>query len=167
MKSFARRSAAILIGCAFSLAFVSSSVASDLIEATRAGDREAVVRLIAEGTDLNAATGDGMSSVHWAAQSGQVEILNALLAAGAAVDSTTRIGSYTPLHIASGQANGAIVRALLEAGADVNATTTNRSDTSFSLFTNELLIATMVTGVCLSGSTRLIELPRHALESSQ
>jgi hypothetical protein len=37
----------------------------------------------------------------------------------------TRIGSYTPLHIAGKAGSAAVVRELLKAGADVNAVTTN------------------------------------------
>ncbi len=102
-----------------------SSSASELIEATRAGDAEALRELLSDGADPNAATGDGMTAVHWAAQSGNTAILRSLLEAGAGVEGKTRIGSYTPLHIASEQANGDVVALLLEAGADVNATTTN------------------------------------------
>ena len=75
--------------------------ADDLIEATRVGDTEAVARLIADGADLNAAMGDGMTALHLAAQSGQLAIVETLLQAGAETDPTTRIGQYTPLHIAS------------------------------------------------------------------
>lgn len=138
MSVFARLRFAGLYVLLFLLFGVTTSFASELIEATRVGDEETVARLIAGGSDLNEATGDGLSAVHWAAQSGQVAILESLLGAGAEVDSTTRIGSYTPLHIASSQANSAIVGALLEAGADVNATTTNSHATALHLAAQEV-----------------------------
>ncbi|MCG8414423.1 MAG: ankyrin repeat domain-containing protein [Pseudomonadales bacterium] len=123
----------ILFGLSISLLGITTSYAADLIEATRAGDADAVASLIAEGADLDLATGDGMTAVHWAAQLGQADILKALLDAGAEADPTTRIGSYTPLHIASGQGSSEIVETLLAAGADVNAKTTNSLVTALHL----------------------------------
>lgn len=111
----------------------SSGFAAELIQATRAGDSEAVSEMIAASVDLNVATGDGMTAMHWAAQTGHVPILQALVNAGAAIDPVTRIGSYTPLHIASGQANSAIVKSLVEAGADVKARTSNSGVTALHL----------------------------------
>lgn len=124
---------AALLTWSITLLASTSSYAADLIEATRAGDSDAVASLIAEGADLNLATGDGMTALHWAAQSGHADILDLLLEAGAEVDPTTRIGSYTPLHIASGQGSSEIVAALLAAGADVNATTTTSLVTALHL----------------------------------
>jgi uncharacterized protein len=133
MSMFTRLRLAALVGLSF-LVFASTlSVASELIDATRAGDAQRVARLLTDRPDLNEATGDGMTAAHWAAQSGHVAILQFLLDAGANVDPATRIGSYTPLHIASGQANGAIVSLLLQAGADVNASTTNSNATALHL----------------------------------
>lgn len=131
-----RRSAGWVVLLTLTLA-PAISLASELIEATRSADEGAVNSLIAEGVDLNAAGGDGMTALHWAARSGQLAILEALLRAGADKDPTTRIGSYTPLHIASAQADGAIVRLLLEAGAAVNARTTNSQATALHLAAQE------------------------------
>ena len=114
-------------------ASASTSFACDLIDATRAGDLDAVSSLVSSGTDLNEATGDGMTAVHWAAQLGRAEILSVLVDAGAEVSATTRIGSYTPLHLASSQADSDLVETLLAAGADVNAVTTNSHVTALHL----------------------------------
>ena len=121
MKALARNSLAGLLrssALAFLLFGSSSSFASELIDATRAGDEAIVSQLIAAGADLNEATGDGMTAVHWAAQLGRASILSALLEAGAEVSATTRIGNYTPLHLGSRQADSAIVEALLAAGRE-------------------------------------------------
>jgi uncharacterized protein len=133
MAVFTRIRFVSLFGLLFLLSGFTSSFASELIDATRSADVATVERLIADGSDLNEVTGDGMTAVHWAAQAGHVAILELLLDAGAEVDSATRIGSYTPLHLASGQANRAIVEKLLESGADVNATTTNSLATALHL----------------------------------
>ena len=126
----------LVIGGTFS--FSIGSFASDLIEATRVGDADRVARLLTDRPDLNAATGDGLTAVHLAAQSGHASIIEALLNAGAEVDPTTRIGSYTPLHIASSQADSAIVSLLLSAGADARATTTNSHVTALHLAAQEV-----------------------------
>ena len=62
-------------GIAICLLSAAASLAEELIDATRAGDEAAVAELIAAGSDLNAATGDGMTAVHWAAQLGHAAIL--------------------------------------------------------------------------------------------
>ena len=57
-----------------------------------------------------------MTALHWAAERGHAVVAELLLSADAAVEATTRVGSYTPLHLASRGGHGSIVRALLEAG---------------------------------------------------
>ena len=90
-------------------------------DAARRGDLEAVRDLLRQGADANAAHGDGMSALHWAAERGDAAIAEALVNAGAAVDAVTRIGHYTPLHVASTGGHAAVVERLVEAGADVSA----------------------------------------------
>src|SRR5262249_18761483 len=55
------------------------------------------------------------------------------ISAGANVGAVTRIGQYTPLHLASKSGNTAVVDALLKAGADVKARTTNTGVTPLHL----------------------------------
>lgn len=92
-------------------------------DAAMRGDVEGVRRLLREGEDVNAAQGDGMTALHWAADRGSPELASMLLYAGATVDAVTRIGAYTPLHIASRNGSAGVVRALLGAGARVGAKT--------------------------------------------
>jgi ankyrin repeat protein len=68
-------------------------------------------------------SGDGTTPLHEAAEAGDLARTQALIAAGADLDATTRIGAYTPLHFAAAAGQVATVRALLGAGADVHATT--------------------------------------------
>ncbi len=113
---------------------VSAATTDDeLIEAARDGDVQAVRALLARGVDPNAATGDGMTALHWAAERNQPRVARVLLEAGATVDSGTRIGAYTPLHLASRRGNSEMVRALLDAGADVHAKTANSGVTALHL----------------------------------
>ena len=100
-----------------------SSKSPVVADAAMKGDAAAVRRLIAQGANVDAAQGDGMTALHWAAERGDSAIATALLSAKASVKQTTRIGSYTPLHIAAKSGRGAITRALLKAGADAKAPT--------------------------------------------
>jgi len=92
-------------------------------DAAMRGDIDTVRELLRAGADVNAAQGDGMSALHWAAEHGDAGMVEVLVYAGAEVQSATRIGEYSPLHIAS--RNGALdaVTALLAAGAEVGALT--------------------------------------------
>ena len=67
------------------------------------GDTEAVRALLRDGADVNAAQGDGMTALHWTALNGDLKTMNVLLYAGAATEPLTRVGRYTPLHLASSQ----------------------------------------------------------------
>ena len=92
-------------------------------DAAMAGDVAAVRALLKSGADVNAAQGDGVTGLHWAARQGQEELANTLVVAGANVRATTRFGAITPLHLAAERGSGAIVSLLVKAGADVDART--------------------------------------------
>ena len=89
----------------------------------------AVRELLKQGVDVNAAQGDGMTALHWAASLGDLELTEMLLVAGANVRAATRINGYTPLFVASRSGNATIVAALLKAGADAKATSMTGSTT--------------------------------------
>ncbi|HUE87027.1 MAG TPA: ankyrin repeat domain-containing protein [Vicinamibacterales bacterium] len=81
----------------------------------------AVRDLLKHGADVNAAQGDGMTPLHWAATHGDLELSKMLLVAGANIRATTRINGYTPLFLAAREGNAGVVAALLDAGADPQA----------------------------------------------
>jgi uncharacterized protein len=91
--------------------------------AARSGDKAAVRDLLQHGANVNAASADGMSALHWAAERGDADIAAILVRAGANVDATTRLGGYTPLLLAAKNGHAPVVKELLEAGADANAPT--------------------------------------------
>lgn len=93
-------------------------------DAARLGDATAVRALLKNGADVNAAQGDGMTALHWAAQKGDAELVGMLLSAGANVRATTRLGGYTPMHLASQAGHARAVAALLAAGAAADVRTT-------------------------------------------
>lgn len=80
-------------------------------------DAAGVRTLLKGGADVNAAQADGMTALHWAALNGDLSTMDVLLVAGAAREALTRVGSYTPLHLASQRGNAAAVAKLLDAGA--------------------------------------------------
>jgi ankyrin repeat protein len=96
---------------------------SPIADAAMRGDAAAVRTLVAQGADVNAPQGDGMTALHWTALNGDLATVTALLAAGAKTDLVTRVGSYTPLHLASSRGHGAVVARLLDAGSDAKAMT--------------------------------------------
>ena len=64
--------------------------------------------LLKQAADVNAAQGDGMTALHWAAMNGDAELAQMLIFAGANVRATTRLGTYTPLYLASQQGHGSV-----------------------------------------------------------
>ena len=92
-------------------------------DAAMRGEVEAVRALLKQGADVNAAQGDGMTALHWAAENGDAEIVAMLIFAGANLEGVTRLGDYTPLHLASKAGQGPAAERLLDAGADPNAIT--------------------------------------------
>jgi ankyrin repeat protein len=96
-----------------------------LVEAARQRDAAAVGALLQKGVDVNAADGDGSTALHWAAASGNLEMTQALLKAGAQVTAETRIGAITPLLMAARGGHAAVIEALLAAGASANEANAN------------------------------------------
>jgi ankyrin repeat protein len=115
----------LLVVGALSLAIggMHAAVPAPLADAAMRGDVEGVKKLLRDGADVNAAQGDGMTALHWSALDGDLAMTDALLAAKAKTDVVTRLGSYTPLHLASSRAHGPVVVRLLDAGSDATAVT--------------------------------------------
>jgi ankyrin repeat protein len=93
-------------------------------DAAMRGDVATVRALLQQGADVNAAEGDGMTALHWAAEHGDHELAAVLLASGANPAAATRIGRHTPLHVAAKSGYPRVVRLLVDAKADVNVLTT-------------------------------------------
>lgn len=92
-------------------------------DAAMQSDVAAVRALITAGEDVNAAQGDGMTALHWAARRGDIDMVRMLIAAGANVRAITRLGNYTPLILAAEAGHAPAIDALVAAGADVKGTT--------------------------------------------
>jgi ankyrin repeat protein len=92
-------------------------------DAAMNGDIEAVRALLKSGNDVNAAQGDGMTALHWAALKGDAELAQMLVYAGGNVKATTRLGGYNPLILAAREGHADVIAILLASGADPKAAT--------------------------------------------
>ena len=120
-----------LAGPAAALAADGAASAQGRVEHSRSAVADAAMRrdvdqvrtLLRQGGDVNAAQGDGMTALHWAATHGDGPLTEILLYAGANVKATSRLGRYTALHVASQSGAAAVVTALLARGAEPDETT--------------------------------------------
>ena len=107
----------------FALAIASTVVMAasnvPLADAVRSADHDAVERLLRGTVDVDAATADGMTALHWAVQRDSVALTERLIKAGADVRARNRYG-VTAMTLAVTNGNAAIVARLLAAGADPN-----------------------------------------------
>ncbi|NIP60304.1 MAG: hypothetical protein GWM92_18235, partial [Gemmatimonadetes bacterium] len=87
-------------------------------DAAMKGNLAAVRALVEQGADVNAAQGDGMTALHWAALNGDAELARILVYAGATLKAVTRAGGHTPLHLAARAGHPGVIDVLLDAGAD-------------------------------------------------
>ncbi|MFN8667982.1 MAG: ankyrin repeat domain-containing protein [Gemmatimonadaceae bacterium] len=108
-------------------------VEAPVADAAMRRDSSRVRALIREGADVNAAQGDGMTALHWAASHGDASSARMLIAAGARLDAVTRNGAYLPLHLAARAGRASTVAVLLDAGADANAGTASGGATALHL----------------------------------
>ena len=90
-----------------------------LADRIQAGDRQAALRLIDSGANVNQTQPDGTTALHWAVYKVDRELVQALLRRGAKPDAINRYGA-TPLAEAARLADLELVALLLEAGADAN-----------------------------------------------
>jgi ankyrin repeat protein len=113
------------LGALVLTAFLQAAPSAPVADAAMAGNKDAVRALLKQAADVNAAQGDGMTALHWAAMKDDAELVQTLLFAGANVRATTRIGSYTPLILAAKSGSSSAMVPLLKSGADANSATSN------------------------------------------
>ena len=88
-----------------------------LVDAVKAGDREAVRTLAANRAAVNAPDPDGTTPLHWAVRADDLDTIQVLLRAGADAKASNRYG-ITPLSLAAINGNAKVIDLLLKAGAD-------------------------------------------------
>src|SRR5712691_9618340 len=79
--------------------FLHAAATAPVADAAERGDKEAVRTLLKQAVDVNAAQGDGMTALHWAAMHGDADLAAMLLYAGANAGATTRLGGYTARRV--------------------------------------------------------------------
>jgi uncharacterized protein len=110
---------AACVGAWASLFAGPASGAGSLPELVELKNRDAALRLIAEGTDVNERSADGTTALHWAAHQGDLELVEQLLERGADPNLRNDYGA-TAIAVAAVEADFMIMKALIDAGADVN-----------------------------------------------
>src|SRR6516164_7556251 len=109
-----RRFGLYLVAACFATVAVTSAqtpAGSTVADAAKRGDVATVKALLSKGADVNSPEGDGMTALHWAADRGDTALAQMLLYAGANVSAGTRIGQYTPLHLAARTGSVGVVNA--------------------------------------------------------
>jgi ankyrin repeat protein len=119
-----KRTSLFLLALLSSLTFSVDGSELRLIDAVKAGNREAVRALLqapAAAATVNVPEADGTTALHWAVRADEVDMARLLVGAGANANAANRYG-LTPLSLAAANANGVMVKLLLDAGADAKAT---------------------------------------------
>ena len=112
-----RRLTALFALCA---AFHGTANASDapLVEAAKTGDLTGLERMLGD-TDVDQASVDGTTALHWAVYRNDAAMVDRLLDVGATPAPRNRYG-IPPLNLAAVNGNARVVERLLAAGADPN-----------------------------------------------
>ncbi len=93
-----------------------------LLDAAKQGDTATVRTLMQQrSANVNAASPDGTTPLHWAVQRDNAEMVGLLLKAGADVKAANRYG-VRPLWLAAVNGSARVIDLLLKAGADPNTT---------------------------------------------
>ena len=111
------------------LAGVAHAATTDVADAAKRGDRDAVRAALARKADVNATQTDGSTALHWAAERDDLDMADQLIRAGARVTARTREG-VTPLQLAATNGSASMIDRLLKAGADPNAPLSASGDTA-------------------------------------
>jgi ankyrin repeat protein len=115
MRTLAAGIAVLLAG-----ASIASAAEPSLLEAAESGDHAAAMRLAgAKGSSVNAAGADGATAIMYASANDDLELVQALIKAGADVKLKNKFGT-SALTEAGILGSTPIIQALLKAGADPN-----------------------------------------------
>jgi ankyrin repeat protein len=94
-----------------------AAVAASLIDDVKAGNLTAVQKTLDQHSDPNQIEADGTTALYWAVQKDRLDIVEALISAGAKVNVKNRYGA-TPLVLAVANGNPSVTQRLLKAGAN-------------------------------------------------
>jgi ankyrin repeat protein len=102
----------------------SNALAKVMLKAAKAGNLAEVRKLVAKDKSLlNIRDKEGSTPLHCAAWKGHVDVVTALLNAGAGINAVNQNGHYgtTPLHAAAHGNQRAVAELLIARGADMKA----------------------------------------------
>jgi ankyrin repeat protein len=125
MSVFSRRTRTVVVAAAVVAAAFGARTSSEslsLIDAVKAGDRDAIRSILKTHPDVNLREADGTTALHWAVRSDDLDTVRLLISAGATVNAVNRYG-VSPLTLAAVNASRGAITELVKAGADVNTTT--------------------------------------------
>ena len=100
-----------------------AAATAEVADAAMRGDHVELRSLLEHGADVNAAQGDGMTALHWAAVNVDLDVAKWLIYAGANVHATTRLNAVTPLWLAAQSGDALMVRLLVDNKAEPDAAT--------------------------------------------
>ena len=118
---------ALIAGCA-----AGAPIKSEIADAAKRGDKQAVRELLQKKADVNAPQADGTTALHLAVQADDLELADLLIGAGAKVSAANVTGA-TPLLAAAVNGSALMIEHLVAAGADPNAPLTKSGDTALML----------------------------------
>lgn len=111
--------AAWIVALALAAAHPAWGAEASLVEAVKAGDRAAAMKLVARKSGVNQPSAeDGSTPLLWAVYNDDAALVGALIKAGADVRAANSFGD-TPMREAATNGNVEVLKALLNAGADV------------------------------------------------
>src|SRR2546425_11513593 len=109
----------LLCSFPFSSGKAATAGKTTLLDAAESGDRATVLRLLAEGADVNALGLYGTTAIMWAASNDDLDLVRELIKAGANVKLKNQFGT-SAITEAGIIGSASIIDALLQAGADPN-----------------------------------------------
>ena len=149
-----RRSSGLSLPAALLLAAVAggrlgaAGQEAPLADAVQRGDRAAMLSLLRQRVDVNAAQGDGATALHWAVYRDDAETTALLIRAGAEVNAPNHYG-VTSLALASTNGNAAII--WLPAGSDISSSPVPRKPPT-SIYSSNCPRSMSVILICVSFS---------------
>ena len=84
-----------------------------LVDAVKAGDRQAVLKLLKQPDSVTAQEADGTTALHWAVRADSLDLAELLLKAGARANAANRYG-VTPLALAAANGSPRMIDLLIE-----------------------------------------------------
>lgn len=114
------RAALVLLPLLLAAGPVAADANDDLLTAARKGDVDAISGALEHGAEVDAATGQGVSALMFAAASGRADAVQRLLDAHARINTRAGSNAISALRVAVAAGSADIARRLLAAGADRN-----------------------------------------------